>query len=106
MKGFILTLVGDILLINVGIIITVGSKLVGTPDSTNIPLQTVLSGSFGSTALTFLILACEVILTGLVVSIIGLIGNIKSNDFSVTFFYLIHPYLPFFVISLLTEYWE
>lgn len=76
MKGFILTLVGDILLINVGIIITVGSKLVGTLDSTNIPLQTVLSGS----ALTFLILACEVILTGLVVSIIGLIGNIKRNE--------------------------
>lgn len=80
MKGFILTLVGDILLINGAIIITVGSKLVGTPDSTNILLQTVLSGSFGSTALTFLILACEVILTGLVVSIIGLIGNIKKNE--------------------------
>lgn len=72
MKGFILTLVGDILLINVGIIITVGRTL----DSTNIPLQTVLSGS----ALTFLILACEVILTGLVVSIIGLIENIKRNE--------------------------
>ena len=72
MKGFILTLVGDILLINVVIIITVGRTL----DSTNIPLQTVLSGS----ALTFLILACEVILTGLVVSIIGLIGNIKRNE--------------------------
>lgn len=72
MKGFILTLVGDILLMNVGIIITVGRTL----DSTNIPLQTVLSGS----ALTFLILACEVILTGLVVSIIGLIGNIKKNE--------------------------
>ena len=80
MKGFILTLVGDILLINVGIIITVGSNLVGTPDLSNIPLQTVLSGSFGGTALTFLILACEVILTGLVVSIIGLIGNIKRNE--------------------------
>lgn len=77
MKGFILTLVGDILLINVGIIITVGRNLVVTPDSTNILLQT---GSFGSTALTFLILACEVILTGLVVSIIGLIGNIKRNE--------------------------
>lgn len=73
MKGFILTLVGDILLINVGIIITVGRKLV---DSSNIPLQAVLSGS----SLTFLILACEVILTGLVVSIIGLIGNIKRNE--------------------------
>lgn len=43
MKGFILTLVGDILLINGAIISTVGSNLVGTPDSSNIPLQTVLS---------------------------------------------------------------
>ena len=47
MKGFILTLVGDILLINGAIISTIGIKLVGTPDSSNIPLQTVLSGSFG-----------------------------------------------------------
>ncbi|UTC44739.1 hypothetical protein [Treponema sp. OMZ 857] len=80
MKGFILTLVGDILLINGAIISTVGSKLVGNPDPSNISLQTVLSGSFGGTALTFLILACEVILTGLVFSIIGLIGNIKRNE--------------------------
>ena len=80
MKGFILTLVGDILLINGAIISTVGSKLVGNPDSSNISLQTVLSGSFGGTVLTFLILACEVILTGLVFSIIGLIGNIKRNE--------------------------
>ena len=80
MKGFILTLVGDILLINGAITSTVGSKLVGNPDPSNISLQTVLSGSFGGTALTFLILACEVILTGLVFSIIGLIGNIKRNE--------------------------
>lgn len=80
MKDFILTLVGDILLINGAIINTVGSKLIGNPDSSNISLQTVLSGSFGGTALTFLILACEVILTGLVFSIIGLIGNIKRNE--------------------------
>lgn len=77
---FNFSLVGDILLINGAIISTVGSKLVGNPDPSNISLQTVLSGSFGGTALTFLILACEVILTGLVFSIIGLIGNIKRNE--------------------------
>lgn len=80
MKGFILSLVGDILLVNGAIVSTVGSKFVGSPDPSNIPLQTVLSGSFGGTVVTFLILGCEVMLTGTVFSIIGLIGNIKRNE--------------------------
>lgn len=42
--------------------------------------QTVLSGSFGGTVVTFLILGCEVMLIGTVFSIIGLIGNIKRNE--------------------------
>lgn len=80
MKGFILSLVGDILLVNGAIVSTVGSKFVGSSDPSNIPLQTVLSGSFGGTVVTFLILGCEVILTGTVFSIIGLIGNIKRHE--------------------------
>ena len=80
MKGFILSLVGDILLVNGAIVSTVGNKFVGNLDPSNIPLQTVLSGSFGGTVVTFLILGCEVMLTGTVFSIIGLIGNIKRNE--------------------------
>ena len=80
MKGFILSLIGDILLVNEAIVSTVGSKFVGNPEPFNIPLQTVLSGSFGGTVVTFLILGCEVILTGTVFSIIGLIGNIKRHE--------------------------
>ena len=79
MKGFILNLVG-VFCINGAIVSTVGSKFVGNPEPSNIPLQTVLSGSFGGTVVTFLILGCEVILTGTVFSIIGLIGNIKRHE--------------------------
>lgn len=80
MKGFILSLVGDILLVNGAVVSTVGSKLSGNTDATNVPLLSVISGAFGGTALTFLILACEILLTGLVFSIIGLVGNIKRKE--------------------------
>lgn len=81
MKGFILSIIGDILLVNAAIVSTIGSKISsGAMADSNIPFAQVISGSFGGTALAFLILAAEVLLAGVTFSIIGLVGNIKRGE--------------------------
>ncbi|MCR5725782.1 MAG: hypothetical protein K6G80_11925 [Treponema sp.] len=68
MKGFILSIIGNVLLIDAA---AIGKRYV---------VEGKAPDSFISAALVFLILACEVLLTALVFSIVGLAGNKKRNE--------------------------